>query len=72
MTSYEYLLAKKESGELSILLQIGLPVNILTQMEIYACHLAHPDLSQWKMALHFNVSKKTIWNAYRAMSQSVV
>ena len=63
---------KKESGELSILLQIGLPIQVLTQMDIYASHLVHPNLSQWKVALHFNVDKKTIWNAYRFMSQPIM
>ena len=63
---------KKESGELSILLQIGLPVNILAQMDIYAYHLTHPNLSQFQMALHFNVDKKTIWNAYHFLNQLIV
>ena len=62
---------KKESGELSILLRIGLSVNILQQMEIYAYHLDHPNLSQFQMALHFNVDKKTIWNAYQFLNQSI-
>jgi hypothetical protein len=63
---------KKESGELSILLQIGLPVNILKQMEIYAYHLSHPNLSQFQVALHFNTDKKTIWNSYQFLNQLIV
>lgn len=60
---------KKEIGELSILLQVGLPVNIIAQMDIYAYHLAHPNLSQFQVALKFNVSKHTVWNAYHYMNQ---
>ena len=60
---------KKESGELSILLQIGLPVNILKQMDIYAYHLEHPNLSQFQVALHMRVQKFTVWLAYRAMNE---
>ena len=62
---------KKESGELSILLRIGLPVNILAQMDIYAYHLDHPNLSQFQVALRFKVHKNSVWLAYRAMSQSI-
>ena len=60
---------KKESGELRILLQIGLSVNIIKQMDIYAFHLAHPNLSQFQVALHFMTDKKTVWNAYRFLNQ---
>ena len=60
---------KKESGELSILLKVGLPVNICMQMDIYAFHLAHPNLSQFQVALHMGVHKYTVWLAYRAMNQ---
>ena len=51
MTIYSYLLNKKQSGELSILFQVGLPTNILTQMDIYAFHLQHPTLSQLRIVL---------------------
>ena len=71
MTIYSYLLNKKQSGELSILFQVGLPTNILTQMDIYAFHLQHPTLSQWKVALHFGTHKYIVWIAYRTMSQPV-
>lgn len=64
MTKYEFLLSKKESGELKLLLEIGLPLHVTFWMDICEYHLAHPDLSQFQMALHFNTSKKTIWRAY--------
>jgi len=67
MNKYQYLLAKKESGELSILLELGLPVQLLTYMEICAYHLAHPEFSQWKVSLQFNTSKKTVWRAYHLL-----
>jgi len=41
MTKYSYLLNKKQSGELSILFERGLPVHLVTYMEICAFHLAH-------------------------------
>jgi len=41
MTKYSYLLNKKQSGELSILFELGLPVHLVTYMEICAFHLAH-------------------------------
>ena len=62
---------KKESGELSILHRLGLPVQITLQMDIYAYHLEHPDLSQWQVSLIFNVSKSTVNRAYQFMSQLV-
>lgn len=67
MTKYEYLLSKKESGELSILFELGLPVHLISYMEICEYHLAYPGLSQWKVALHFNTSKRKIWNAYHLL-----
>ena len=68
MTKYEYLLSKKESGELSILFELGLPVHLVSYMEICAFHLAHPELSQFQVALHFNTCKKTIWKAYALLN----
>ena len=58
---------KKETGELSILFELGLPVHLVSYMEICAYHLAHPELSQWQVALHFNTSKRKIWNAYHLL-----
>ena len=72
MNKYQYLLSKKESGELSILLQIGLSVNILQQMEIYAFHLNHPNLSQLQVAIEMRTSKITVWRAYLSMSQLII
>lgn len=61
---YEFLLAKKESGELRILFALGLPTQITQWMEICDYHLRHPELSQLKTAIHFGVSAKTVWRAY--------
>ena len=72
MTTYNYLLNKKSSGELSILFQLGLPVQFTFQMRIYSYHLEHPNLSQWQMALQFDCSKSTIHRAYLTMEQVVV
>ena len=69
MTNYEFLLAKKSSGELKTLFALGLPVSLLQWMDIYAYHLEHPELSQFQVALHFNVSKKTIWRVYQLLNQ---
>ena len=63
---------KKEEGELSILLQIGLSVNILQQMEIYAFHLNHPNLSQLQVAIEMRTNKITVWRAYLSMSQLII
>ena len=41
------------------------------QMDIYAFHLAHPNLSQFQVALQMRVHKYTVWLAYRAMSQTL-
>ena len=67
MTKYEYLLSKKENGELSILLELGLPAYLIFWMEICAFHINHPELSQFQVALHFNTSKKTIWRVYHLL-----
>ena len=67
MTKYEYLLRKKQSGELSILFELGLPVHLVTYMEICAFHLAHPELSQFQVALHFNTHKYVVWRAYKLL-----
>ncbi|MBO4369755.1 MAG: hypothetical protein J5808_00145 [Paludibacteraceae bacterium] len=71
MTKYQYLLAKKESGELSILLRIGLPVQILRQMDIYASHLAHPEASQLRLSLEQNASQATVHRAIAFMRQEL-
>ena len=67
MTKYEYLLSKKESGELSILFELGLPVHLVSYMEICAYHLSNPELSQWQVALHFNTHKYIVWRAYKLL-----
>jgi hypothetical protein len=60
---------KKETGELSILFELGLPVHLVSYMEICAFHLAHPTLSQWKVALEFQVSKFYVWKAYQLLNE---
>ena len=67
MTKYEYLLSKKENGELSMLFELGLPVHLVSYMEICAYHLSNPELSQWQVALHFNTHKYIVWRAYKLL-----
>jgi len=63
---------KKESGELSILLNdFELPLKYQQWMEIYEYHLEHPKKSQWQVSLAFRVSKGTVWNAYRFMGKEL-
>lgn len=71
MTNYDYLLAKKENGELNILIQLGLPLHILTWMDAYAYHLENPDASQFTVALKFRISKKWVYECYRFMNQPI-
>lgn len=71
MNTYTYLLSKKQSGELSILLQIGVPTQVLQQMDIYAFHLAHPDYSQLKLANLLNTSQASVQRAIAFMSKPV-
>ena len=47
VNKYQYLLSKKESGELSILFELGLPVHLSGWMEICAYHLAHPEFHRY-------------------------
>ena len=71
-TVYDFLCDKKQSGELTIWFSIGLLPTHLTQwLDIYAYHCAHPELSQLKVAVKLRASRKTIWRAYRFMSQSL-
>ena len=72
MNKYTYLLNKKQSGELSILLKIGVPAQVLQQMDIYAYHLLHPDLSQVKLAVDLNTSQATVQRAIASMSVVVL
>jgi hypothetical protein len=71
MTTYNYLLNKKSSGELSILFRLGLPVQFTQWMEICEFHLMYPNLSQLKVALHFRVSAKTVWRAYKLLESTI-
>ncbi|MBO4666393.1 MAG: hypothetical protein J5612_05920 [Paludibacteraceae bacterium] len=71
MTNYDYLIAKKENGELTILLQLGLPLHILRWLDVYAYHLENPDVSQFKVSIEFNISKKWVYKCYHFMSQPI-
>ena len=71
MTTYNYLLNKKSSGELSILFRLGLPVQFTQWMEICEFHLMYPNLSQLKVALYFRVSAKTVWRAYKLLESTI-
>ena len=53
---------------LYILFELGLPVHLVSYIEICAYHLAHPELSQWQVALHFNTHKYTVWRAYKLLN----
>jgi hypothetical protein len=69
MTKYEYLLCRQETGELSILLQLGLPTQLPKWMEIYAYHLTHPSLSHVQLAADLKTSKSTVQRALAFMNQ---
>lgn len=62
---------KKESGELSILFQLGLPTQLTQWMDICEFHLMYPNLSRLKVALHFRVSAKTVWRAYKLLDSTI-
>lgn len=71
MTVYHYLLALDEAGYLKHLICAGVISSHLVQwMEICAYHLDHPELSQWQVALHFNTSKRKVWNAYKLLEEA--
>ena len=70
MNKYQYLLELQNSGELKILMnEFGLPTHFLSWMEIYRYHLDHPKLSQFQVALHFDISKAKVCEAYQFMHQ---
>ena len=71
MTKYEYLLSKKESGELSILFELGLPVHLSNWMEYYAYHLAHPKMSNVEISYYFTATKSTIQRAITFMESPI-
>ena len=72
MTKYEYLLSKKENGELSILFELGLPVHLSGWMEYYAFHLAHPEMSHLELANNLNVGHSTVQRALAFMQQELL
>ena len=71
MTKYEYLLSKKESGELSILFELGLPVHLSGWMEYYAFHLTHPEMSNVEISYYFTATKSTIQRAIAFMESPI-
>ena len=72
MTKFEYLLELQDSGELKLLIrEFSFPTHFLSWMEIYRYHLEHPTLSQFQVALHFNVSKAKVWEVYLFMNQPI-
>ena len=71
MTNYDYLLEKKENGELNILIQLGLPLHLLTWMDVYAYHLENPNASQFDVALEYKISKKWVYKCYLYMNQVI-
>ena len=71
MTKYEYLLSKKESGELSILFELGLPVHLSGWMEYYAFHLAHLEMSNVEISYYFTATKSTIQRAIAFMESPI-
>ena len=72
MTYYQYLLLKQQTGDLQILKEMGLfPTHYTLWMEIFAYHLMHPQCSQWIVAMHFNTHKRTVYNAYHFMMQTI-
>lgn len=71
MTKYEYLLSKKESGELSILFELGLPVHLSGWMEYYAFHLTHPEMSNVEISYYFTATKSTIQRAITFMESPI-
>lgn len=71
MTKYQYLLNKKQSGELSILFELELPVHLASWMEYYAFHLTHPKMSNVEISYYFTATKSTIQRAI-AFMESIV
>ncbi len=71
MNKYQYLLSKKESGELSILFELGLPVHLSGWMEYYAFHLAHPEKSNVEISYYFTATKSTIQRAIAFMDSPI-
>jgi len=71
MTKYEYLLRKKESGELRILFELGLPVHLSNWMAYYAFHLAHPEMSNTEVSYYFSATKSTIQRAIAFMKSPI-
>ncbi len=71
MNKYQYLLKKKESGELSILFELGLPVHLSGWMEYYAFHLAHPEMSNVEISYYFTATKSTIQRAIAFMDSPI-
>ena len=68
MTHYEFLLAKRLSGELRQWYQYGLAPQTEQWMTYYEYSLSHPDESQLEIANHFGRGHSTIQRALQFMS----
>ena len=68
MTHYEFLLAKRLSGELRQWYQYGLAPQTEQWMTYYEYSLSHPDESQLEIANHFGRGHSTIQRALEFMS----
>lgn len=72
MTKYQYLLSKKESGELSILFNhFELPLKFQQWMDIYTYHLEHPELNYIQLSNDKKCGTTTICRALSFMNQEV-
>ncbi len=68
MNKYQYLLSKKESGELSILIKdYGFPSYYPQWMEYYEFYCAHSTMSYSELSCYFHVTRSTIYRAVQFM-----
>ena len=67
MTYYDFLLAKRASGELKTLFALGLPVHLALWMDYYEFYLEHPEFSYREISYYFQATKSTIERALAFM-----
>lgn len=67
MNNYEYLLHFREQGMMPVLFSLGVDPSRLGWMEIYAYHIAHPEMSQFDISCHFGISRTMLQRIYRYM-----
>ncbi len=68
MTKYQFLLEKKQEGELSILIKdYGLPSYYPQWMEYYEFYEAHSTMSYTELSCYFHVTRSTIYRAVQFM-----